>query len=234
MSGIQMLMAAATGARVVTYPTLVSSQTATHAAAAEITITAPTSISSGNLLVAFICQNDQSNGGVFSSPPSGFTLRSTGTSNTGSLMMYTKTATGSEPASYTWSGAGTSKPGSGCLLNYSATAYDTAGARKTYQNVPVYGQCLLTPTPTSLTVANPLSTVFFLAASEDSANGGAAVISPPSGYSTLFSNIGGASQAGSLYVFYKLQAAAGNSGSPTQQFATTGQGYVQMAVLYGT
>ena len=211
------------------YPNLVSSQTASHAASADITITAPTSISSGNLLVAFICQADQGTGGRFATPPSGFTVRS-GVNDTGSMMVYTKTATGSEPASYTWSGAGTAKQGTGCLLNYSATAYDTSGNAKRYQNTPSYGQAVLTPDPASLTVANTFSYVFFLGGSEDAGT----TFSPPTGYSTLFSNIGGASQGGSLWVFYKEQATAGNSGSPSQTIATTGQGYVLMAVLNGT
>lgn len=207
------------------YPNLVSSQTASHGTSADITITAPTSISSGNLLVAFICQNDQSTGGRFATPPSGFTVRS-GVSNSGSMMVYTKTATGSEPASYTWSGAGTAKPGSGCLLNYSSTAYDTSGNAKSYQVAVI----TLTPDPASLTVANTFSYVFYLAASEDAGKS----IAAPSGYSTLFSNIGGALQGGSLWVFYKEQATAGNSGSPTTTLTTSGQGYVLMAVLNGT
>ena len=224
MSGIQMLLAA--GGKGITYPNLVSSQTATHAASADITITAPTTITAGNLLVAFICQADQGTGGVYGTPPSGFTLRS-GTVDTGSMMVYTKTATGSEPASYTWSGAGTAKQGSGCLLNYSATGYDTSGNAKKYQSSP---SVTLTPSPASLTVAKAFSTVFFLGGSEDPG----CSLNPPTGYSTLFSNIGGASQGGSLWVFYKLQAAAGNSGSPSQTMGTSGQGYVLMSVLNGT
>jgi hypothetical protein len=223
MSGIQMLLAA--GGKGITYPNLVSSQTANHAASADITITAPTSITSGNLLVAFICQNDQGTGGAFATPPSGFTRRS-GINNSASLMVYTKTATGSEPASYTWSGAGTAKEGSGCLLNYSSTGYDTSGNSIRYQVAVI----TLTPDPASLTVAKPFSTVFYLAASEDAGK----TIAAPSGYSTLFSNIGGSGQGGSLWVFYKNQLAAGNSGSPTTTLTTSGQGYVLMAVLNGT
>jgi hypothetical protein len=223
MSGIQMLLAA--GGKGITYPNLVSSQTAAHGASAAITITAPTSITAGNLLVAFICQADQGTGGVFATPPSGFTLRS-GTVDTGSLMVYTKTATGSEPASYTWSGAGTAKQGSGCLLNYSATAYDTSGNAKKYQSSPLV---TLIPSPTSLTVANAFSIVFFLGGSEDAGSG----IYTPSGYSILFESIGGTGQGGALWVFYKLQAAAGNSGSPSTTMPTSGQGYVLMSVLNG-
>jgi len=68
-------------------------------------ITAPTGISSGNLLLAFWWNNAPNGNISFTSVPSGFTsIYSKG--DTVTLQLYVKIATGSEPSSYTWSFTG--------------------------------------------------------------------------------------------------------------------------------
>lgn len=204
-------------------PVLVSQQTASHSSATSITITAPTTITSGNLLVAFIIHADTDVAQKFASIPSGWTQISTSSANTGSILAYYKTATGSEPASYTWSSATVSRAGTGIILNYSTAAWDTAGNPYRYQTNPM----TLTPNPTSLTVAQNDSIVFFAAGSEDSGK----TISAPSGYSTIVSQVGGSGQSGALWLFNKSGVSAGSSGSPTTTLSSTGQGYVLMAVI---
>lgn len=205
-------------------PALVSSQTATHAAATSITITAPTSISSGNLLVAFIIHRDTTVGEKFTSVPSGWTTVSFTGSNNASLVMYYKTATGSEPASYTWSGATVSREGTGVIYNYSNASFDASSYPYKYQDTP---PITLTPVPSSLTVSANNAVVFFVAGSEDSGKS----ISAPSGYSTSISQLGGASQLGAMWVFYKTGVSAGSTGTPTTTLTTTGQGYVLLSVI---
>jgi len=205
-------------------PTLVSSQTATHTAATSITITAPTSISSGSLLVAFIVHSDTEVVQTFTSIPSGWTTVSFSGSNNASLMMYYKTATGSEPASYTWSGATVSRQGTGVIYNYANASFDASSFPYRYQVSPTM---TLTPVPSSLTVSANNAVVFFAAGSEDSGKS----ISAPAGYSTSISNLGGASQGGSLWVFFKTGVSAGSTGTPTTTLNSTGQGYVLLAVI---
>lgn len=205
-------------------PSLVSQQTAFNGSTTSITITAPTSIVSGNLLVAFICHKDTETSQKFTSIPSGWTAISTASpANTASIMAYYKTATGSEPASYTWSGATVSRDTTGIILNYSNASWDTAGSPYKYQSNPM----TLTPNPTSLTVAADNSIVFFAAASEDQGK----TISAPSGYDTIASQIGGSGQSGAIWLFNKSLVPAGSSGTPSTTLASTAQGYVLMAVI---
>jgi len=206
-------------------PALVSSQTAAHASATSITITAPTSISSGNLLVAFIVHGDTDIAQRFTSVPSGWTTVSlSAPANTASLVMYYKTATGSEPASYTWSGATVSREGTGVIYNYSNATFDASSFPLRQQTAPTI---TLTPNPSSLTVSANNSVVFFVAGSEDPGKS----ISAPSGYNTLISQLGGPSQSGAMWVFNRTGVSAGSTGTPTTTLDTTGQGYVLLSVI---
>lgn len=208
-------------------PIYISNATTVTTADTTITINKPTSVSFGNLLVAFIVHNDTNWSQRYTTLPSGWnqgTAPSTIDNGGGSFQAFYKVAGGSEPASYTWSGAATSKQQTGIIINYSNAAWDTASRSIRYQVAPTI---TLTPDPSSLTVAKNNSIVFYAAASEDANKS----ISAPSGYSTLVSQLGGSTQGGAQWVFYKEDVAAGNSGSPTTTLTTTGQGYVLMAVI---
>lgn len=207
----------------------VSRQTASHGAATSITITAPTTITSGNLLIAFICHADTTPAQKFASVPSGWTLGCnvsvpSASTSTASLTVYYKVATSSEPASYTWSGSTVSRSGTGVIFNYSGAAWDVSSNGRSQQQSPPFS---MTPDPTSITVAKNNSVLFFVAASEDSNKS----ISAPSGYSTYETQIGGASQVGAMWVFYKTGVSAGSSGTPSTMINTTGQAYTLLTAI---
>jgi hypothetical protein len=118
-------------------PSIVSTSTGNNGLTGTNTfsVTAPTSISSGNLLIAI---SSGSSGSW--TPPTGWTQQFTkaASGNSPSLFLWTKTATGSEPGSYSWtesngtteainmgilniSGANTTSP-----INQSASNYQTS------------------------------------------------------------------------------------------------------------
>lgn len=201
----------------------VSRAAVAHASASSITISAPSTIAEGNLLVAFICHADTSNAQKFTTIPSGWSLASSTTSNA-SLTVFYKVATASEPADYTFSGASVSRSGTGVIFNFANAAFDVSSDSKSQQGT---SPLTISPTPTSVTVAASGSVVFFVAASEDSNK----TVSAPSGYSTYESQIGGASQGGAMWVFYKENMPAGSSGTPSTTINTTGQAYTLLVAI---
>lgn len=212
------------GAQTIEY---ISHSTASHSAATSITINKPTSVSSGNLLVAFICHPDTNYTQRFTTLPSGWTLGSLtpiSTNQTGSLLAYYKVAGGSEPASYTWSGAGTSRSGSGIILNYFAE-WDTC--TRSWKEQTFSAAYSLNVDPTSITVGEDNSVLFFAAAAEDPG----VTIPAPSGYSTRESQIGGSSLSGATWLFYKNEVSAGSSGTPATTVTTNGQTYALLAAI---
>jgi hypothetical protein len=220
----QQMQAKAAGNWPYSEPTLISQTNTTGGTGTSITITAPTTISSGNLLVAFICHTDTEVAQHFTSVPSGWTTVSFSGSNNASLVMYYKTATGSEPASYTWSGSTVSRSSCGIVLNYSNAAFDACSYPYKYQSAP---PMTLAPVPSSLTASANKSIAFFVAGSEDTGK----TVAAPSGYSTIVSQLGGASQNGAIWVFNKTDVAAGSTGTPTTALNSTGQGYVLLSVI---
>jgi hypothetical protein len=136
-----------------TNPSIVSFAKATNALAGGIpvVVTAPATITSGNLLLA-ICTC----GTATWTPPSGWVLAGTKASsgNSPQISVYTKTATGSEPGSYTFSGSdgasdalcvsilnilGPSRSFNGMFSAYTAAAAVTVGGGTA---IPTVTNCL--------------------------------------------------------------------------------------------
>jgi hypothetical protein len=150
--------------------TLVSSSFANNGLTASpdtATVTAPASITAGNLLVAEVTYNS----GVTITPPTGFTLYQTILATGGSpvIGIYWKFATGSEPGTYVFtpsssasvvlvsmvniSGTDQTTPFNGFFVSNSTTAAVTAGSSGGTPSIPTILNCL----PIAFFVINQLS-----------------------------------------------------------------------------
>jgi hypothetical protein len=96
-------------------PAFESSSAVTHPATdATVTITRPTGVVSGRLMVAVLAWNNR----TLSSVPSGWTLAASTVGSFFKVAAYWKVAGGSEPASYNW-GFSASVTAVGAILHYS-------------------------------------------------------------------------------------------------------------------
>jgi hypothetical protein len=139
--------------------TLVSTSYANNgltATPSTVTVTAPSSITSGNLLVAEVTYNST----VTITPPSGWTLYQTIAATSGSpvVSIYWKIATGSEPGTYVFtpsssasvalvsmlniSGTNTTTPFNGYFTSNTTTASVTAGSSSGTPSIPTILNCL--------------------------------------------------------------------------------------------
>jgi len=136
-------------------PVIVSLASATNSlTGGHTTVTAPTSITSGNLLLAIAASGTET-----WTPPSGWTLFGTKASSGDDpqISVFTKTATGSESGTYVWSGSGdaadatnvaifnisganTTTPINGMFSKYTTTAAVTIGTSGT--SIPTVIGCL--------------------------------------------------------------------------------------------
>ena len=200
-------------------PSLVSSSTFdTNTASNTFTITKPTSITSGNLLVCFISKID--NTGDPSSVPSGWTRAGSGSTL---AYIYYKTATGSEPADYTWSGFPNNQPVSVIIQNWINVTFDSSTTTQNFKNSPTYGN----PTPTLGPLTSPAanSVLVFMVANEDPNSG----FNTPSGF-TAESPLGTAHKS-SLFLFVKTGVAAGSTGVITSTPSVTNSGEVRAQMV---
>lgn len=139
----------------VVLPSIVSVSTGTNPlTAGPAVINAPTSIASGNLLLAIA-----GSGAETWTPPSGWSLYGTApiSGSSTQVSVFTKIATGSEPSTYTWtgnngagdalsfaifniSGVNTAAPINGMFYKYTTTAAVTIGTSGT--SIPTILNCL--------------------------------------------------------------------------------------------
>lgn len=138
---------AAIGAAGRPQPTFVSSSINRVAVAAN-TVTAPSGIQNGDLLVAI---GYASNAGLTVTPPTGFSIQYTDTTNS-SMFVAVKTAA-SESGNYTWTWSSAVNNNVAILVYRNATALNTQGA-KTYSAASATGTgATITPTYTGTLVA---------------------------------------------------------------------------------
>jgi hypothetical protein len=134
-------------------PSYVSSASAADTADPSITVSAPGSISSGDLLVAILGVG--ASGDPAYTPPSGWTLwdHSSEASNP-EVWVYTKVAGGSEPGSYTWTSSGTiGRFTDGVILNLANAAVDGSPAFATGTSTAPQAPAISTSAANGLVVA---------------------------------------------------------------------------------
>jgi hypothetical protein len=204
---------------------IVSNATGVNTGGTSLTINKPSSVNSGDLLLAFTLHRDTESGQQFSTVPSGWTsypIGSASYSNTCSLAVFTKTAGGSEPSSYTWSGASKSREGGGVIFLISGAELDVT-SRPTRFQTGSGGTNTLTGDPSSLTVSSNGSIAFFIAGTED----GNQTIATPSGFTSVYSGatrIGGTSQS-AMFVYTKDVDAGSTGVVSAAHSSANGQAY---------
>jgi len=210
---------------------IVSNATGVNTGGTSLTINKPSSVNSGDLLLAFTLHADTESGQQFSTVPSGWTtypIGSSSHSNTCSLAVFTKTVGGSEPSSYTWSGASNSREGGGVIFAISGAGLDVT-SRPTKFQTGSGGTNTLTGDPSSLTAATDGSIAFFIAGTEDSNQ----TIATPSGFTSVYSGatrIGGTGQS-AMFVYTK-NVDAGSTGVVSAAHSNAnGQGYGLLTIV---
>lgn len=190
----------------------------------SVTITAPASIVSGNLLVTVlgVIQNPA---GLVVTPPSGWSLAGSNAFANAALAVYTKTATGSEPGSYTFS---TSTTGSVFLVatvqQHSVTALD---GTPTYSAVATGTNPVVFPsiTPTS---GHTVDTWLTVAIANNGT--GSTTFSTPTGF-TARDHAGNGSLESTIASFTKLLSSSAATGTANSTFGLTAGSYEGLSIL---
>jgi hypothetical protein len=188
---------------------IASAQTQTVSSSTTLTINVPTGTANGDLMVAMVLTSASTS--ATWTTPAGWTAAVTSSSARG---VYYRTAS-SEPASYTFtaSGSGTSQ---GYIFTYRNAQFDVSSAITTNSNPTV--------TASITTTANNAILLYYAGLSTNASE----TYTAPTGFSTLATDSD--ATAPSSAVFYKLQTAAGATGTVSCTGSTTNNRAVILAI----
>jgi hypothetical protein len=188
---------------------IASAQTQTVSSSTTLTINVPTGTANGDLMVAMVLTSASTS--ATWTTPAGWTAAVTSSSARG---VYYRTAS-SEPASYTFtaSGSGTSQ---GYIFTYRNAQFDVSSAITTNSNPTV--------TASITTTANNAILLYYAGISTNASE----TYTAPTGFSTLATDSD--ATAPSSAVFYKLQTAAGATGTVSCTGSTTNNRAVILAI----